>query len=134
VGMHRNATCEQCHETLAFAPTAGECHACHADADPHGNAFGTACESCHNPVGWNYAQFDHAKETDFGLSGAHADLACESCHAPDAEAAEPDTSCCACHRVDDVHRGAFGQSCDRCHDQGSFENPVVPNGGTTWLR
>lgn len=134
VGMHRNATCEQCHESLVFAPASGECRDCHADAEPHGSAFGTACESCHNPVGWNYAQFNHARETDFGLSGAHADLACESCHAPGADASELDTTCIGCHRADDVHRGAFGQTCDRCHDQGSFENPVVPNGGTTWPR
>jgi len=26
-------------------------------------------------------EFDHGKETDFALSGAHGKLACEACHA-----------------------------------------------------
>lgn len=132
VGMHRTASCEQCHETLAFAPLAGECRDCHSDKDAHDGAFGPACETCHNPVGWDYWQFDHGRATDFALAGAHADLVCDACHQPGSRPDQQATECVACHRVDDVHQGSFGQQCDRCHDAGSFSDPVIPDRGVSW--
>jgi Zn finger protein HypA/HybF involved in hydrogenase expression len=132
VGMHRNAVCDQCHETLAFTPTPAECRDCHAVEEPHNGAFGVECATCHNPVGWDFAQFDHARQTDFALGGAHAELVCEACHAPGVAPQTLGTACIDCHRADDVHHGGFGAECDRCHDPESFENPAVPTGGVTW--
>lgn len=126
VGMHRATSCEQCHATLAFAPLTGECTECHAAEDVHANAFGPACENCHNPVGWDYWSFDHGRQTDFTLTGAHEELACDACHRTDAAAAQLATACVSCHRTDDVHEGNFGPQCDTCHDTGSFANPVIP--------
>lgn len=122
VGLHRVATCEQCHASLAFTGTDDECVACHRSEDIHGGAMGEACESCHSPAGWDLWRFDHAGATGFELTGTHADLVCQDCHGPDGTPAERQSSnCIACHRGDDVHRGDFGGRCDRCHTTVSFE-------------
>ena len=127
VGMHRAASCEQCHATLAFSTSPGECKDCHAGLDPHGGVFTDACESCHNPVGWNLWQFDHGRQTRFALTGAHDGLACEACHTPGQRGAQPSMACGTCHRADDVHRGSFGPQCDRCHDTDTFANAIIPD-------
>ena len=33
------------------------------------------CDACHNPVGWQAWTFDHDVQTDFPLTGGHADVA-----------------------------------------------------------
>jgi hypothetical protein len=127
VGMHRSASCEQCHASLAFSPQPGNCDDCHAVDDVHKRGFGVVCEDCHNPVGWSFWMFDHDQRTDFALDGAHADLACDACHAPGTRANRQASACAACHHRDDVHRGGFGQQCDRCHDSTTFSQPAMLN-------
>lgn len=127
VGMHRTTSCEQCHDSLVFAPLADTCVDCHGDDDVHGGGLGTACADCHNPVGWDSWQFDHDLQTDFALEGAHRDLACEGCHRPGRPAAQQASTCIACHRGDDVHRGRFGPQCNDCHSNESFADPVLVN-------
>jgi hypothetical protein len=34
--------------------------------------------------------------------------------------------CVSCHRRQDVHRGGFGEDCDRCHVTSSFREIVMP--------
>lgn len=126
VGMHRTASCEQCHATFEYAPEEDACVACHATEDAHDGAFGEGCDDCHNPVGWDFWRFDHTEQTEFALIGAHEGLVCEACHRPGSRADKQASVCVSCHRGDDVHRGGFGQQCDRCHDSESFSNPVIP--------
>ncbi len=121
LGLHRLATCEQCHATLAFHDTGSRCTDCHQREDVHKGSFGANCTSCHSPAGWSRWAFDHDRQTDFALTGAHEGLACKACHVPgQADAAGVATSCSACHQADDVHKGQFGAHCDRCHTTRSF--------------
>ncbi len=121
LGLHAVVSCEQCHATLAFAPLAGDCKSCHAQDDVHEGAMGEDCAACHNPAGWSLWRFDHASSTGFSLDGGHRDLACADCHPANRPALNQSKACVACHRADDVHKGRFGQNCDRCHLSTSFE-------------
>jgi len=121
VGLHRVASCEQCHDSLLFAPLPHECMDCHATEDEHDGVLGQACEQCHNPAGWAYWRFDHGVRTQFALTGSHDNLTCVACHASGNTAARQSRACGSCHRSDDVHRGGFGQNCDRCHLTTNFQ-------------
>jgi len=126
VGLHGVVPCEQCHLTPAYedAPTA--CVDCHAKNDVHSGTLGHACGTCHNPAAWPLWRFDHDRETDFPLDGAHQGLACRGCHSRARKEDEPmETACVACHRADDVHRGAYGVDCGRCHSTATFEGRKV---------
>jgi len=124
VGMHRAASCEQCHDSLTFSPIASDCLACHEGDDSHAGAMGTQCEACHNPVGWNYTQFDHTSVSDFPLTNSHESLNCIACHTEGSQTQHQSGVCSVCHRSDDVHRGGFGQNCDRCHTTTSFRELI----------
>jgi hypothetical protein len=90
----------------------------------HKAALGVHCEQCHNPNAWSLWLFDHAKQTNFVLDGAHGELTCDACHkAPDHNAVKQSKVCDSCHRPDDVHAGGFGRNCDRCHNTESFAKP-----------
>ncbi|MGE0623717.1 MAG: hypothetical protein AB7I04_04605 [Pseudomonadales bacterium] len=121
VGLHRVVSCEQCHDSLVFSPVDHDCLTCHDDEDVHGGAMGSECGTCHNPAGWDLWTFDHAVDAGFPLEGAHASLVCADCHPPNRPVGKQTRACVACHRGDDVHRGRFGQDCDRCHLSTSFE-------------
>ncbi len=121
VGLHRVASCEQCHDSLVFSPLSHQCTDCHEDEDHHAGAMGSQCSACHNPAGWSYWTFDHGQVTDFTLTGAHEDIGCSGCHLPGHPAERQSRACAACHRSDDVHSGRFGQNCDRCHLTTDFE-------------
>jgi hypothetical protein len=95
------------------------CSSCHAD--PHGGQFAAEmkrqdCGGCHTTSSFEQpdVRFDHAKDTRFPLTGAHAGTACGSCHKREsfAGAAAPvvryrpmPTTCGGCHR--DRHLGQF---------------------------
>jgi hypothetical protein len=121
VGLHRVASCEQCHDSLVFSPLSNDCADCHADEDHHEGAMGNECGTCHSPAGWAFSSFDHDAMTDFPLTGAHTGIACSDCHQPGQPADRQSRACAACHRSDDIHAGRFGQNCDRCHLTTSFE-------------
>jgi len=125
VGMHRLATCGQCHLSHVYDQAELECAVCHAQDDPHHGNFGEVCEQCHNPGGFELWRFDHTAQTDFTLDGAHADLACVACHGPDSgPAGRTPVQCSSCHLNDDAHHGQFGARCDRCHTTASFADSV----------
>jgi Cytochrome c7 and related cytochrome c len=99
------------------------------------------CSSCHpdhagqhfDLIAWPGGardRFDH-RLAGWVLEGKHAEATCEDCHtlkfrvgpaaALSKRTGSPgwvglETDCVSCHRADDVHKGALGQSCDRCHD------------------
>jgi len=92
VGAHANVKCDQCHKpeqsggkltetTFKSAPTA--CSGCHADV--HAGQFTKGgkpqnCDACHNSDKWKPSLFDHEKQSDFSLKGAHEKVACRDCH------------------------------------------------------
>jgi hypothetical protein len=90
-GTHRSLTCQDCHrpaakaaaEHVIFTDAPRQCAGCHEDI--HGGQFrkGTSvaeCSTCHNTARWDAASFDHNKETDFPLDGAHRQVPCQLCH------------------------------------------------------
>ena len=68
----RRSQCVDCHASLAFHDAGANCADCHAAQDAHDGAFGAACGTCHNPRDWRAVSFDHAAQTGFALTGAHA--------------------------------------------------------------
>ena len=125
VGLHRVATCEQCHESLQFNTAEPECIACHENDDNHDMSLGGDCGTCHNPGGWALWDFNHDTQTSFALTGSHADLICASCHNKNSGRAENlSSTCVTCHAEDDIHNGSFGAECDQCHSTESFTDSV----------
>jgi len=124
-GLHRLATCEQCHLSQQYDEADGECFDCHVEDNPHNGTFGEACADCHNPGGWDLWRFDHDSQTAFALSGSHADLQCDACHSPSSGVAgNLSQQCGNCHLTDDIHNGQFGDRCERCHSTESFSDSV----------
>ena len=92
LGAHSKVACDQCHKPATTAGKISEvnfktaptkCSECHADV--HGGQFNsnskaTTCESCHSVDHWKPSQFDHERQTDFSLKGAHEKVACNLCH------------------------------------------------------
>jgi len=126
IGMHDVASCEACHLSAEYSNTETRCVACHAADDVHDKRFGEHCNSCHNPNGWMFWQFDHDQQTDYPLEGEHRQLHCNTCHRTALDQHNQlSHQCYGCHRTDDVHRGGFGRNCERCHNAESFKNPVI---------
>ena len=127
LGMHVVASCEDCHEDRRFHDTSGKCVDCHKRDDVHERRLGSNCGDCHNPNDWNLWHFDHARSTDFPLEGKHAGLECVACHsAPVGDSIQLSKNCGACHSLDDPHRGGFGDRCETCHVERSWEDVRMP--------
>jgi len=126
VGQHAVAPCEECHLSAAFRGVTMKCAKCHQSDDVHKKQLGLACGRCHNPNAWTLWQFDHDKETEYPLDGAHKGLTCVACHqTPVTAQVQLSAKCIDCHRKDDVHSGGYGSRCDRCHETGSFKKIPV---------
>ena len=126
LGGHREADCEDCHETPAFLDAPEQCVDCHLEDDVHERRLGPDCAWCHNPGDWLLWRFDHAEQTRFLLDGAHENLDCLACHRVPVDAAiDLSMTCGSCHRTDDVHRGEFRADCVRCHTTESFSELTV---------
>jgi hypothetical protein len=122
IGLHAVVACEQCHPTTTYKNTPLDCVACHRKQDTHQGRLGPRCALCHNPNGWALWRFDHDAQTRFALTGAHRGLTCQTCHRTVDKEIRMSRQCVACHERDDVHRGAFGPDCERCHVTGSFRD------------
>ncbi|MET0087696.1 MAG: cytochrome c3 family protein [Sedimenticola sp.] len=125
LGLHVLVPCEACHETKPYKGVDKRCIACHEEEDVHLGNLGTQCETCHNPNGWEFWQFDHNKQTRFPLDGAHDGLACNACHDKPMKSVKlSGTACVICHRRDDEHQGRFGPFCDRCHNTERWDSVI----------
>ena len=123
LGKHEQAECDACHDSHVFRDAPEACIDCHRNDEPHNGFFGTNCGFCHNPVAWPEWSFDHNLQTDFPLTGAHADADCESCHRrPLRNQTSLGRYCADCHLSDDIHDGEFGPDCERCHSPESFRD------------
>jgi hypothetical protein len=121
IGAHADVTCDQCHASAAFHDAGDSCVVCHADDDHHDGGLGKQCGDCHNPASWMSWIFDHDKQSDFALTGAHAVLVCDVCHSKSKRnTAAISDSCASCHRREDPHDGRFGDNCENCHTTSTF--------------
>lgn len=115
LGKHTEVKCKECHIDEKFKDTAKQCNACHKKDDKHKGNFGAKCETCHVEKNWKEIIFDHAKQAKYPLRWKHNELKCTSCHKGDVHKEKLQTSCVACHKKDDKHKGNFGQKCENCH-------------------
>jgi hypothetical protein len=124
--------CLACHEEITWLVANGRGF--------HAREGRKRCASCHpDHGGVDFAmidwpggapeKFDH-RRAGFALAGKHATVACEKCHASAHVTADVkgklkrkggvawaglDRDCRTCH--EDVHRGALGEDCSRCHSE-----------------
>lgn len=120
-GKHSDVACDDCHKNQQFKGTPRTCNACHKKDDYHKGVFGTQCQQCHTEREWRITMFNHSRDTKYPLTGKHAKVTCESCHkVPVAKEPTPST-CYACHRQDDTHKGNFGSKCESCHDESDWK-------------
>lgn len=113
MGEHGEVACESCHLDKVFLGTPSDCYSCHAQDDEHGGEYGSDCSICHNPSGWENADFDHNR-TSFPLIGGHAGVSCQRCHSS-GQFAGLSTACASCHGDPAYHQGLFGFDCAACH-------------------
>jgi hypothetical protein len=113
-GKHAGAKCAACHEK-GYKDTPRECAACHRKDDAHKGRYGAKCETCHDARNWDN-HFPHDTRTKFPLGGKHRLAKCDSCHKTPLYREPLPTSCVSCHRGDDVHKGAQGEACQKCHN------------------
>jgi hypothetical protein len=91
-GAHAKIACDDCHKPATpggrvseanFSAAPKDCAGCHEDI--HAGQFARKgktqnCDVCHNSEKWKPSLFDHEKQTDYLLKGAHANVTCELCH------------------------------------------------------
>jgi hypothetical protein len=124
-GAHARVSCEGCHRGVLHQEKLGsDCLSCHRADDVHEGRNGARCESCHQTTAWKPARFDHDRNTDFPLHGAHRALACEACHTGPAQERKLGRTCGECHGSNDPHRGQLGSDCARCHSEDHWREKV----------
>ncbi len=118
-GAHRRVACGRCHTRPAGQPTAParfaglptSCAAAGCHEDPHRGQFadrprGGACTTCHTETAWSALTFDHQRDTDWPLDGAHRAVRCAACHKPQGAPAT-------------VRYRPLPHRCEDCHTLGS---------------
>lgn len=121
LGLHVAVACEQCHSERTYHVADATCSGCHKERDVHKGSMGSKCDTCHSPNGWRLWEFDHARQTGFPLAGAHSKLECKGCHVRPASEVKLKSDCISCHSQDDIHAGAYGIQCQKCHGTISFK-------------
>jgi hypothetical protein len=136
-GSHAALDCESCHRPAAqgqlqFVNTQAECRSCHLadyrgakDPDHAAGSFPLECQTCHTPMTWQRARFDHQRTT-FPLTGAHRAVACERCHVNGRYRGTPG-DCISCHQSDyagaqppHLASGFAAAACASCHNTTSW--------------
>jgi hypothetical protein len=95
-GAHAPLACAKCHQPPApgspvrFSGLPLTCNGAGCHADPHGGQFadrtrGSACTTCHTEAAWATIAFDHRRDTDYPLDGAHSRVRCVACHKPEGQ-------------------------------------------------
>lgn len=124
-GKHAELACGDCHSEDPFADELEtSCVSCHTEDDEHKGHFGAKCETCHGTSLWTESLFDHGRDTDYALHGAHADIECVACHLEPIYDVPLESGCNDCHADDDPHEGEQGIECQECHNDSSWEDEV----------
>lgn len=114
-GAHVELVCEACHlADQQFRQAPGLCKDCHEEDDSHQGHLGESCGNCHRETSWEVTSFDHSKNSDYELTGAHTAVECALCHVNQRYEGTP-TECFSCHQIDDKHQGEYGEDCQQCH-------------------
>ncbi|MBZ5589336.1 MAG: hypothetical protein LAO05_12310, partial [Acidobacteriia bacterium] len=125
---HLKLECAKCHVNKVYKGIKfALCVDCHKD--PHLQAFGSGCVSCHAGATWKTDKVDHGR-TRFALAGKHTTVACVSCHRqPPMRAKLAFDRCMVCHG--DPHKGEFKQDCVACHTVETFQKAPFDHGAKT---
>ena len=130
-GSHAERACEDCHTAGGiFRETPVTCVDCHQDEASHQGRLGGDCGRCHQETSWLTTTFDHAKESDFILSGAHQAVECALCHNNQRYEGIP-TDCYSCHQLDDQHKGEYGRDCKQCHQTQEWKQSTFDHAETS---
>lgn len=121
LGKHQQATCAACHPGERYEATPTQCSACHSINDVHRGQRGQDCGLCHAENKWTEFSFDHDKDTEYKLLGAHSEMRCQGCHQGADMKQVAGNTCIDCHQSDDVHTGRNGTQCKDCHSNASWE-------------
>ena len=131
--------CQKCHVRFKKGAQSGMCLECHEDIARdavqgrgyHGHLSEQECRACHtehkgrtaNIAPLDPKRFDH-KLTEFPLRGGHtaATVQCHDCHPKGKKFRNAPSSCVACHRKDDKHKGKLGDSCTDCHSENNWKD------------
>jgi len=125
IGKHAKVACSDCHKTTDYKATPIACVSCHDDKH-HEGRLGTDCGTCHNAVAWTLVHFNHQRDARYELEGAHAVVACEKCHIEKNPASlRLPVECVSCHKAEDVHHGAYGTDCGRCHIPDTWKRAFI---------
>jgi len=108
VGGHDGLGCTQCHVD-GFDELSGACNTCHQGDAPNNHPMWD-CSECHSIWDWEDVDFDHSF---FPLQGGHNNVPCGGCHAG-GYSNTPDR-CHQCH-ADDAPNGHYQTNCEQCHD------------------
>ncbi len=114
VGGHLKVSCTDCHHqdgrdpgTVLFKTGMGkDCNSCHEDV--HSGQFlvkgKTDCTRCHTEDNWIASRFDHNRDSQYLLDGAHQAVPCNGCHKPETQSGKTvirfkpmETTCESCH-------------------------------------
>jgi len=124
-GKHAEATCDDCHSEDPFEDEQDKaCIACHLEDDEHDKHNGDNCDTCHNNYDWAESVFDHDRDTDYRLLGAHQTIECVECHVEPIYEVSLKTTCESCHLDEDPHEESLGTQCENCHSEVNWEDPV----------
>lgn len=120
-GAHEMALCQSCHINERYNKTPKQCVSCHKLDDVHQGRNGEKCNKCHTTKKWGKISFNHTRDTTFPLKAKHKKTPCKSCHAKTpykkkkSKKKTPARKCISCHSYDDTHNGLFGEKCNKCH-------------------
>jgi hypothetical protein len=125
MGRHADITCGSCHKSvdrtsiavrLKLAGLSTVCQDCHKDI--HRGQFSnlinqagsikriTDCGRCHIPRNWSAENFDHNRDANFKLEGAHKLVPCSECHIPTEE-----------NGIKFVKYKPINPACNTCHGE-----------------
>ncbi len=126
-GKHIGIVCRDCHngkdkkvpvEQLKWAGVSRKCEDCHKDN--HHDQFSQVakmadstssyCERCHTVKAWTGEKFNHNRDSQFKLEGAHQKVACAGCHKKVQEG-----------EVTFVRYKPLSSACKSCHAEGTLE-------------
>jgi hypothetical protein len=133
--------CKNCHARFDRAAQTGLCLDCHKEIardirqqrrfHSRVKEKEKECRVCHtdhkgrkmNIAPIDKKTFDHGL-TEFPLKGGHAasKVECVDCHKPKTKYRETPSTCYACHKKDDKHKGKLGRECANCHVERNWKD------------
>ena len=140
--------CDKCHKKFNKSAQSNLCKECHKDVGKdigekrgfHGRIQEQKeCRECHTEhkgrdakiVIFDSIKFDHT-QTDFQLKESHRNekVKCKNCHAEGKRYSEAPSTCIACHKKDDKHKGGLGTDCAKCHSEKDWKTTFFDHNKT----